>query len=88
MVLHDATLRRWVNSGRPYPGAARLGGGRGERTGASRDAGDDVGASGDALSGVAVLFIYNYITTTTTTTTTNGLERCAGITPPQGAGYM
>ena len=64
-------------------GAARLGGGKGERTGRG-----DVGASGDALSGVAVLFIYNYITTTTTTTTTNGLERCAGITPPQGAGYM
>ena len=38
--------------------AARLGGGTGERTGRG-----DVGASGDALSGVAVLFI----TTTTTT---------------------
>ena len=38
-------------------GAARLGGGKGERTGRG-----DVGASGDALSGVAVLFI----TTTTT----------------------
>ena len=59
MVLHNATLRGWVNSGRPYPlplgvGAARLGGGKGERTGRG-----DVGASGDALSGVrvAVLFI-------------------------------
>ena len=43
-------------------GAARLGGGKGERTGRG-----DVGASGDALSGVAVLFI------TTTTTMLNSL---------------
>ena len=46
----------------PLPGgegAARLGGWKGERSGRG-----DVGASGDALSGVAVLFI----TTTTTST--------------------
>ena len=37
---------------------ARLGGGKGERTGRG-----DVGASGDALSGVAVLFITTITTT-------------------------
>ena len=36
-------------------GAARLGGGKGERTERG-----DVGASGDALSGVAVCAIHNY----------------------------
>ena len=63
MVLHDATLRRWGELRPSLPpsgvGAARLGGGKGERTGRG-----NVGVSGDALSGVAVLFI----STTTTTT--------------------
>ena len=68
MVLHDATLRSEMGELRPFlppsgVGAARLGGGKGERTGRG-----DVGASGDALSGVAVLFI-------TTTTTYVSLHR-------------
>ena len=67
-------------------GAARLGGGKGELTGRG-----DVGASGDALSGVAVLFI-----TTTTTTLTPVLYEvrvpstaCSGMVIPvsiNGAG--
>ena len=56
-------------------GAARLGGGKGERTGRG-----DVGASGDALSGVAVLFI----TTTTTTGTDTVCMFSALITRTSG----
>ena len=54
--LRQSDRRRWEAEARQCKGS--LGGGKGERTGRG-----DVGASGDALSGVAVLFI----TTTTTT---------------------